>query len=586
MTCIFPEHYRIFAGVLRLKRVVAGTSNFEPNLLGLPLASYMTEVPDYLEMSVALALGVDPDRVIVLNKDILNAKFSKTKDIDNRVVELTVICAVLDESLAFVERWPKLLREEPLVALASSDFNQSTAVLRVPHSLPPKRFFCSLGEPCVASGIRGISLNGDDKAKVMSTCGAGESPAGFSNNGVAKTWPDGRGFAWESVPKFAGYFRVCWCAAEAFCMGGSDFADDIGQLVIGGPLPDTSYDCYYGVPCLIDPMQDSGAIKKGDRLRVSPKDQKCGAQATGVFGFPQSSISSPAKGGTNSKAFSWGSSPVWAPPGSYRLCWCSAENFNGDCDGDPAKFDAPGGMLRIGTEREYYMVVIYPTLEKGDQTSESVLLFLILPLPFICCGYIFYTFWKGSGRPKLKLRIGPDGQVTTGDIQKIAVKAAQAQLPASTVDPLAARSGPQGVTGAELQMWREAAREINEEEEQRGIRDVESNIDLFAIEDLGTSAKNKPSLRELPSTSWSIQEAWTQPAPLVAVRAPPQNHDATQVTATTTNNKRLSVQSAIVEAKPALRHSPPRAVPRAPLAAPPALSPQGADCRILQVMDL
>lgn len=586
MDCSFPQHYKIFAGILRIKRVVLASGNFEPVLLGLQLGRHMAAVPDDLDVLVATALSVDVSRVVVVKSDLDGS----------RLLHIRVTCAVLEESAEIAERWPELLKQEPLQALVpvGSAFNESSTVLIFPYPLPPKRFFCYLDQPCVITGIRGISLSGRDKAMAMATCGVGEGSVGFPKGGLAQTLSGGTSYVWQSVPGFAGMHRICWCAAESFCMTGSDHADDIGELIVGGPLPDIQYDCYVRQPCWIDDLQDSGAIKQGDRLRISPAEQECGSRATAAFGFPNDGISSPAKEESNFKYFSWGKEELWAEPGAYRLCWCSAENFGGSCEaGEAAMFDAPAGMLRVGTQRDHFMEKIFPGIEQDKELNEMWYM-MVFPLPFLCICYICYSF-----RPKklkVKIKIGmPDVAIPKVITVKSAPQPAKQDLAPS-------------IEGADLRVLRQAARD-DEEDVDRYLAATQNQF--LQIEDLGNSIKNSPlrddegNIRELPNTSWALKEAWAQPAPLaiqgpnrgsiisqdpnarLAIEGPHRGSIASQrpnrrsVTGSLPPLLERTSVTSIVEAETTLRPLPPQPEP-------PPLSPSenGFEGRLLQVMDL
>jgi hypothetical protein len=175
-------------------------------------------------------------------------------------------------------------------------------------------------------------------------------------------------------------------------------------------------------------------------------------------------------------------------------------------------FDAPAGILRVGTERDHFLRKVFPTLDKRSDSTDAFW-FLVIPLPVMCICYILFTL-KGKSKPKFKFKLGAHPGISPDKIQVGETTQQVKALKAPT-------HGVHGVDGAELRTLRNAMKE----EEEGVMRDLESTKDWLHVEDLGdsknlgSSIKNFPSLRDLPSTNYTAREAWALPTPL-AIEAP------------------------------------------------------------------
>ncbi|CAK9025396.1 Ultraviolet-B receptor UVR8 [Durusdinium trenchii] len=219
----------------------------------------------------------------------------------------------------------------------------------------PLRFFCGLARPCNISGIRGEGLSNEDRVMLLTNCGGGilEETTFLEGAFSIRAYDSGGTFLLPPSVQSVSY-QVCWCAAEQTCANPRDFTVSLGIVDFGGPLPDVVYRCFEWEPCEIPDLEGT-TLGDGDRLLVVPDGTNCldlVNRRVHQEGFPFDGISLPAT--SDGKRYSWGSGLVRAAPGFYALCWCSSNATDGDCQDGP--FSAPGGVIRVGSSREFQFI--------------------------------------------------------------------------------------------------------------------------------------------------------------------------------------------------------------------------------------
>ncbi|CAE7508596.1 agaA33, partial [Symbiodinium microadriaticum] len=203
---------------------------------------------------------------------------------------------------------------------------------------------CISGTECRVEGLLGSFISDADRILVADTCGAmdGQSPTGIVNGGFAnQIAAQGSIGVWNSAALTAagGLYRLCWCSQEApRCSQASDFATDMGELLLIGPSPlQQDRTCVSGQSCEFDGFL---GIHISSRNRILLADT-CG----------ESSVPSSMPVATVSAASGYGSvvsftDSVRVSGGIYRLCWCSGEIDGRPCYA-PLDFTTDVGALTV-----------------------------------------------------------------------------------------------------------------------------------------------------------------------------------------------------------------------------------------------
>ena len=135
-----------------------------------------------------------------------------------------------------------------------------------------------------------------------------------------------------------GQYRMCWCPYGYQCNDPADFRMDFGDMTLVGPSPLNQHKtCVAGQPCELWPLngmflQNNDLVHIletcGAYVNVSKFDHFSSTSDSGLHlpRFPSNGgIQSLSQGATNSGAsVSWGSVPITAMGGRYRMCWCAA----------------------------------------------------------------------------------------------------------------------------------------------------------------------------------------------------------------------------------------------------------------------
>eukprot|EP00928_Gymnodinium_smaydae_P072692 TRINITY_DN55_c2_g1_i1.p1 TRINITY_DN55_c2_g1~~TRINITY_DN55_c2_g1_i1.p1 ORF type:complete len:1322 (+),score=93.68 TRINITY_DN55_c2_g1_i1:73-4038(+) len=285
------------------------------------------------------------------------------------------------------------------------DFRSFAGILEVkgPSSNSATKWFCLIGEPCNISGVIGDGFSTGDRINVMSNCGEGTAPEGFTNQGKSIATHKVTGVTSPSwtftlpIPKVGGQYAVCFCPAESMCASGVDFFQQLGQVVFAGPNPSALYLCYEWRPCTVSLL--GAGLRNGDRVLVMPEGSSCTSHER-VNGWPLEGLSLPAFAG--GRSISWGMGDglqhqIRAQAKVYALCWCSVElqlrdykrnvglmNISHE---DPCThrntFVTTAGHIRIGTYKEYMYTLRPPQSHRRHDTNYGY--FLAAPLPLLVC---------------------------------------------------------------------------------------------------------------------------------------------------------------------------------------------------------
>jgi hypothetical protein len=208
---------------------------------------------------------------------------------------------------------------------------------------------CVSGHTCFLDGIVGHLISEQDTVMLMDTCGLRTLIPGLPNGGVlggltsdiavstqssiagAPTSTvfsgDDRslhlfglrmGFGSVHVTAEGGQYRMCWCGAGYFCEVAEAAIVDMGRFTVIGPVPlFQERTCVSGQTCQLDGILGHH-FQNGDEIFV--------LDTCGFHGHPprfpgagQLTLTT-ATGAT----VNFGSTPVSAQGGRYRLCWCAA----------------------------------------------------------------------------------------------------------------------------------------------------------------------------------------------------------------------------------------------------------------------
>lgn len=237
---------------------------------------------------------------------------------------------------------------------------------------------CGVGAPCTLADIGGEGLRGGDRVAILDKCGEASSvppywaaeadtgppgwpaeswvnggwlqygpplsdwnlatlPApgaaravttnrgvwGFLNGAVSLADPRPGYYSWGAVNwALSGEYSLCWCGALSQCKTPADFMSPIGMLRIWGPdvraFASQTRRCVRGWRCEVAALSGEMSAARGSAARgqLFVASGRCGSAAPA--GMPRGGESLALAGGM----YSWGSEPLTAPPGRYRLCWC------------------------------------------------------------------------------------------------------------------------------------------------------------------------------------------------------------------------------------------------------------------------
>ncbi|CAE8591981.1 unnamed protein product [Polarella glacialis] len=235
------------------------------------------------------------------------------------------------------------------VCAGPSNFITRAGTLIVSGPRSDHEYACKKGSPCEVHNFQGIGLVDGDKIKILIECGTGSSPSGFPANGEAVASNGGASYlTWAATATNAqfGSYRICWCKAAWGCSSSADFKMDAGAFRVVGVNAGLSRSCHAQAPCQISGITGSN-LRNGDLITIMTS---CGSGGQEVPGWPRNGTSFPATGSGTS--FNWGfSEAVQAPVGTYKMCWCPANDYSG-CD-EPADFTAEAGTIELrGPERQ------------------------------------------------------------------------------------------------------------------------------------------------------------------------------------------------------------------------------------------
>ncbi|KAF4675935.1 hypothetical protein FOL47_007002 [Perkinsus chesapeaki] len=244
------------------------------------------------------------------------------------------------------------------------NFNVRLGTLQVSgaFSLPPtslQKIYCVTYEKCEVRNLLGKMSPGDRLMITEEGCGAEFAPVGNGapNRGVSLPSVNGRDYEFseptgsaggEAVNRITlagGRYFLCWCNSRLSsnaCLGpqsqttedtndttsvrpnrlayseSASFDSIAGILLVKSPVLLTqAFFCVAKKPCTIGPLEGHG-LSGSDRVKVTAS---CAPGVAGIGGFPQGAIGKPTT--EAGVFFTWGTEPLTAQVGQYRLCWSS-----------------------------------------------------------------------------------------------------------------------------------------------------------------------------------------------------------------------------------------------------------------------
>ncbi|CAE7472602.1 unnamed protein product, partial [Symbiodinium necroappetens] len=213
-----------------------------------------------------------------------------------------------------------------------------------PEVVPTLIVECMLGQQCLVEHQHGCT-RGPDRLAVLENCSNesecraflvyNDSQLVFVNDAQL----DGSGKS-SNVNILAGTYRLCsWhCSVSAPCVQESDSVTGTGFLLVRGPFPDQSFECFVGAQCIVVGLQ--GAKLAQDDLLLPM--QLCGtSNASSLFPNPQPI--SAALTESHDFAFDFGMLPTYTTPEKLQLCWCASRS---NCSA-PADFRAVAMKLDV-----------------------------------------------------------------------------------------------------------------------------------------------------------------------------------------------------------------------------------------------
>lgn len=287
-----------------------------------------------------------------------------------------------------------------------ADYGSFVGTLRLKGPLsPPQDFVCYMRASCNVTGIYGEGLTNEDSLMILTVCGYGAAPSGWTGGAFSTQTLDGGAIYTLPPATVSGNWRACWCPGESICASSVDFFLDLGTVWVTGPDPAALYECHEWVPCSIENFVGMW-LEDGNRIRVVPFGLDCttGVHTAPIPGLPQDGVANPAIDG--GRTYSFGDDVVLAAVDRYYLCWCEGDpnitfnasnpNMTGFC-GDSGTFLVQAGILTILSYRDYQFQTRPEDPEPRDNDFLWVYV-LAIPLPCLFCAAIVVGWQKLSGR--------------------------------------------------------------------------------------------------------------------------------------------------------------------------------------------
>ncbi|CAE7219339.1 unnamed protein product, partial [Symbiodinium microadriaticum] len=197
---------------------------------------------------------------------------------------------------------------------------------------------CTSGQRCHLDGLLGEHMGTNDML-IADTCGTDKAAfvPRFTNFGASDMVGDGLA-TWSIITAAGGQYRLCWCASTTACASASEFTTDMGGLLLLGPAPlRQDRTCVSGLSCEFEGFLGK-YISSQDRILLS---ETCGDTHLPPSSLPPAQVTASQ---TGTAVVSWGTSPILAAGGFYRLCWCSG--LVSQCE-DHSEFRTDVGMLTM-----------------------------------------------------------------------------------------------------------------------------------------------------------------------------------------------------------------------------------------------
>ena len=232
----------------------------------------------------------------------------------------------------------------PSLCAEPSDFHVNFGMLTIIGPSPlNQQHTCVSGRGCQLNGLSGKQTSLSDDILIADTCASEDAVVAMRSTGLGSQNQAGDGSigVWNSTALTAagGLYRLCWCSREApRCSQASDFATDMGELLLIGPSPlQQDRTCVSGQSCEFDGFLG---------MHISSRNRILLADTCG-----ESSVPSSMPVATVSAASGYGSvvsftESVLVSGGIYRLCWCSGEIGGRPCSG-PIDFATDVGALTM-----------------------------------------------------------------------------------------------------------------------------------------------------------------------------------------------------------------------------------------------
>ena len=221
----------------------------------------------------------------------------------------------------------------------AEDFHVSVGMIDIIGPTPLRQDrTCTSGQSCYFGGLLGEYTH--SSILIADTCGT--DPAVFVpkyvNTGLADVVDNGMAMWRNAITAAGGQYRLCWCPSTAACARAADFTTDMGGLLLLGPTPlQQDRTCVSGLSCEFEGFLGRH-ISSQDRVLLS---ETCGETYLPPSQMPPAQVLASQ---TGTAAVSWGSSPMLAAGGFYRLCWCSG--LLSRCEAH-ADFSTDVGMLTV-----------------------------------------------------------------------------------------------------------------------------------------------------------------------------------------------------------------------------------------------
>ena len=213
---------------------------------------------------------------------------------------------------------------------------------------------CVSGLSCVLDGLLGHHTQAGDRLTVLDTCGSEVELADGAHDGYAviprfslsgsstTLTASGAVVNWgtEAVTAAGGEYRLCWCSAGYECSRGADFRTDAGRLVLIGVSPlYQDRTCVSGYTCVLADLTGQDLDASDSLLLLETCGVAAGPDRLPLLG---ASLSATRSGAT----YTWGTTELTAPGGTYRLCWCFGPAGDPGC-ATPEEHRVDFGMLTL-----------------------------------------------------------------------------------------------------------------------------------------------------------------------------------------------------------------------------------------------